>query len=220
MCSCSIRKHFLQLHGGLESCELSQKKLQRYSECSRGMHGNFRLWLILWMLSTDGTDMHQTDRWKLDMRGDCRNHHMELELKRIWNAGQFIIPNMAQRTPQLAVAHIDNRYCKRNWACYSLSFAFCCTSCILLLTVFSFLFLVPNFNITNNDYVILSLSISQYHDHELTLGTASTQNQLSSGQSPVNVTITSKPLKQNFGSSYASLHIDQMPSASFHSSER
>jgi hypothetical protein len=106
-------------------------------------------------------------------RGYSGNHHEKLGLKRISCAGQCTIPDMAGTTPDTAGNYTDTRSSQPKQASrtpdfsYSLvsSTSFSCSSPISL-------FLVHNSTIIAEPKVKLSLSISLYHDHELSVSTA------------------------------------------------
>jgi len=116
-----------------------------------------------------------------DGRGDGTNHHEKLGLKRIPCASQFTIPDMAGMNPDPACNDIDTRSSHPSQASRTPDFSYPLVSS----TSFSSsspisLFVIHISTIIAEHKVQSSLSISPWHDHELTPSTASTQDCLSS----------------------------------------
>jgi len=113
---------------------------------------------------------------KRDMGGDGGNHHQELGLKRISCARQFTIPDTAGTSPDRVCNDTDTRSPQPNQASGTPDFPYPLVSS----TSFSSsspisLFLIHNSTIIAEHTVKSSLSISPYHDRELTPSTAYTE---------------------------------------------
>jgi len=112
-----------------------------------------------------------------DGKGDGTNHHEKLGLKRISCASQFTIPDTAGTSPDLACYNTDTRSSQPNQASRTPDFSFPLVSS----TSFSSSSPISLFLIHISTTVIVehkvksSLSISPWHDHELTPSTAYTE---------------------------------------------
>jgi len=116
-----------------------------------------------------------------DGRGDGTNHHEKLGLKRISCASQFTIPDTAGTSPDAACNNTTTRSFQPNQASCTPDFSYLPVSS----TSFSSsspisLFLIHISTIIAEHKVKSSLSISPWHNHELTPSTGSTQDCLSS----------------------------------------
>jgi len=112
---------------------------------------------------------------------DGTNHLEKMGLKRISCASQFTIPGMAGTSPDPACNNTDTRSSQPNQPSRTPDFSYPLVSS----TSFSSsspisLFLIHISTIIAEHKVKSSLSISPWHDHELTPSTASTQDCLSS----------------------------------------
>jgi len=106
---------------------------------------------------------------KREIRGDGGNHHEKLGLRRIWNASQFTIPDMAGTSPDPARYFTDMISSQPNQASCTPDFL------NLLWSSISFsssspisLVLIHNSTIIAEHKVKSSLCISPCHDHGLT----------------------------------------------------
>jgi len=120
-----------------------------------------------------------------DGRGDRTNHHEKLGLKRILCVSQFTIPDTAGTRPDSACNNTDMRSSQPNQASRTPEFSYPLISS----TSFSSsspisLFLIHISTIIAEHKVKLSLSISPWHDHELTLSTAYTEYSIHRVQHP------------------------------------
>jgi len=111
-----------------------------------------------------------------DGRGDLTNHPEKPGLKRISCASQFTIPDTAGTNPDPACNEIDPRSSQPNQASRTPGFSYPLVSS----TSFSSsspisLFLIHISTIIAEHKVKSSLSISPWHDHELTPSTAYTE---------------------------------------------
>jgi len=136
-----------------------------------------------------------------DGRGDGTNDHEKLGLKRISCASQFTIPIMAAMSPNPACNNTDTRSSQPNEASCTPDFSYP----LLSSTSFSSsspisLLLIHISTIIAEHKVKSSLSISPWHDHELTPSTAYTEYSIHWVQHskivclPFILTITSWPL--------------------------
>ena len=114
-----------------------------------------------------------------DGRGDVPNHHEKLGLKRIWCGNQFIIPDTAGTSHDPACNNTDKRSSQPSQASCTPDFSY------LLVSSTSFwssspisLCLIYISTIITKHKVMSSLSISPWHDHELTPSTAYTENSI------------------------------------------
>jgi len=116
-----------------------------------------------------------------DGRGDRTNHHEKLGLKRISCASQFTTPDMAGTSPDPACNNTDTRSSQPNQASCTpdLSYPLVSSTSFSSSSPIS-LFVIHISTIIAEHKVKSSLSISPWHDHELTPSTASTRNCLSS----------------------------------------
>jgi len=145
-----------------------------------------------------------------DGRGDGTNHHEKLGLKKISCASQFTIPDTAGTSPDPACNNTDTRSSRPNQASRTPDFSYPLISS----TSFSSsspipLLLIHISTIIAEHKVKSCLSISPWHDHELTPSTASTQDYLSSLHSH-DYELTPE---HRFSFRHASLH-NRPPSAS------
>jgi len=113
---------------------------------------------------------------KSQMRGYGGNHHQKLELKRIFCASQFTIPDIAGASPDPACNNTDTRSSQSNQASSTPDYSYPLVSS----TSFSSfspisLFLVHNSTIITEHKVKSSFSISPCHDHELAPSKAYTE---------------------------------------------
>jgi len=107
------------------------------------------------------------------MRGDGGNQNRKLELTRILCASRFTIPDTAGMSPDPACNHTDTMSSKPNQPSCTCDFSYPLVSSISFSCSSPFfLFLVHNSTIIAEHKVESSLSISPYHDHELTPSTA------------------------------------------------
>jgi len=138
------------------------------------------------------------------------NHHEKLGLKRISWASQLTIPDTAGTSRDPAHTNTDTRSSQPNQASRTPDFSYPLISSISFPSSSPIaLFLVHNSTIIAEHNVKSSLSISPWHDHELTPSTASTQDCLSSLHSH-DYELT---LECSFSFQRTSLH-DRPPSAS------
>jgi hypothetical protein len=113
---------------------------------------------------------------KREMRGDDRNHHKKLGLKKYLCTSQFTIPDMAGPSPDPSCNYTDTKSFQPNQASHISDFPFPLVWSRLFPSSSTIsLFLVHNSNIFTEHKVQLSLCISPCHDHELTLSTAYTE---------------------------------------------
>jgi len=111
-----------------------------------------------------------------EMRGDGGKNHEKLGLKRISCASQLTIPDTAGTSPDPACNYTDTRSSQPNQASRTPDFSYPLVSSPLFSSSSPIsLFLVHNPNIITEHKVILSLSISACHDHELTPSTTYTK---------------------------------------------
>jgi len=111
-----------------------------------------------------------------DGRGDGTNHHEKLGLKRISCASQFTIPDMAGTSPDPACNNTDTRSSQPNQASRTPDFSYPLASSTSFSSSSTIsLFLIHISTIIAECKVKSSLSISPWHDHELTPSTAYTE---------------------------------------------
>ena len=111
-----------------------------------------------------------------EMSGDGGNLHEKLGLKRISCASRFIIPDRAGTSCDLACNYIDTRSSHPNQGSRTTDFSYPLVSSASFSSSSAIsLFLIHNSNIITEHKVKLSLSISSYHDPELTPSTAYTE---------------------------------------------
>jgi len=111
-----------------------------------------------------------------DGRGDGTNHHEKLGLKRISCASQFTIPDTAGSNPDPACNNTDTRSSQPNQASRTPDFSYPLVSSTLFSSSSPIsLFLIHISTIITEHKVKSSLSISPWHDHELTPSTAYTE---------------------------------------------
>jgi len=116
----------------------------------------------------------RTRRW--GMGRDVANHHEKLGRKRILCASQFVTPDTAGVSPNLACNHTDPRFSQPDQASHTSEFSYSLISSTSFSgsTLISYL-LVHNSTIITEYDVKPSLSISPCHKDELTPNTAYTE---------------------------------------------
>jgi len=113
---------------------------------------------------------------KTVVRGYGGNHHEKRGLKIISCASQFTIPDTAGKSPDLACNYTDTRSSKPNLAGRTPDYSYQLVSSPSFSSSSPIsLFLVDNPTIIAEHNVQSSLSISQYHDHELAPSKAYTE---------------------------------------------
>jgi len=112
---------------------------------------------------------------KREMRGDGTNHHEKLGLQRISCASQFTIPHRASPNHNRACNNTNTRSSQPNQASCTPVYSYPLISSTSFSSSSPSLFLVHNSTIIADDKVLSSLSISLYHDHDLTPSAACTE---------------------------------------------
>jgi len=111
-----------------------------------------------------------------DGRGDGTNHHEKLGLKRISCESQFTIPDMAGMRPDPVCIITNTRSSQPNQASRTPDFSYPLVSSTSYSSSSPIsLFLIHISTIIAEHKVKSSLSISPWHDHELTPSTAYTE---------------------------------------------